>query len=78
MFAIQKFVKERDKTLLSLNERKIRRLMKKHGMWFRPGDEISFWATVHKAILGISYATEEQKERSAKWLTEHGFTASIM
>lgn len=30
-------------------------------------------AGVHKAVMGINSATEEQKARSAGWLIEHGF-----
>ena len=70
---IKKFVQERNEALLSLDEQKIRAYMRKYGVSFNPESETVWWAGVHKAILGISSATPEQRERSGKWLVEHGF-----
>lgn len=70
---MQKFIRERNEALLSLDEQKIRAYMKKYGVYFGPKNETVWWAGVHKAILGISSITPEQRERSEKWLIEHGF-----
>lgn len=70
---IKKFVQERNEALLSLDEQKIRAYMRKYGVSFNPENETVWLAGVHKAILGISSATPEQRERSGKWLVEQGF-----
>ena len=70
---VKKFVQERNEALLSLDEQKIRAYMRKYGVRFNPENEPVGWAGVHKAILGISSITPEQRERSEKWLVEHGF-----
>ncbi len=74
--AIRKFVKERDAALLSLDKEKIQRFCKKHGTPI-PQDEKVFWAGVHKAILHMNAATEEQKLDSTLWLLENGFYPHI-
>lgn len=70
---MKKFVQERNEALLSMDEQKIRAYMKKYGVDFDPKNETVWWVGVHKAILGISSITPEQRERSEKWLVEHGF-----
>ena len=69
---IKKFVQERDEALLSLDEKKIRAYGKKYGVPF-PKDELVFWAGIHKARTAITSFPEDEKERSRKWLIEHGF-----
>lgn len=69
-FDLKQFVKERNEALLSLDKDKIVAYMKKYDVKVPP-DRV-FWASVHKAILGIN-VTMEQKENSKIWLIEHGF-----
>lgn len=76
MMDIDAFVKERDEALLSLDKRKILRYAEKYGVNL-PTSETAFWAGVHKAIFALSSATDEQKEKSYKWLREHGFSPYI-
>ena len=66
------FVRERDTALRSLDEEKIKAYMTKWGGGY-PAVPLVFWASVHKARLGITSFTEEEKEVSRKWLREHGF-----
>lgn len=75
---IQKFVKERDNALLSMDKEKIMAYMRKYKVKFQPDNETVFWAGVHKAIIGINSATKEQKDRSAAWLIEHGFYPGVV
>ncbi len=77
MLDMQKFVKERDEALLSLDKKKILKFMRKYMVTFRPSSEMVFWAAIHKTILNINSATEEQKARSAEWLLRNGFTTEI-
>lgn len=70
------FVKERNEALLSLDKDKILAYCKKYGAPI-PKNETVFWAGIHKAILGLNAATQEQKEKSAAWLVEHGFKPEI-
>ncbi len=74
---MQQFVKERDDALRSLDKRKIQKYMKKYRVNFCPRNETVFWAAVHKAIICINSATAGEKERSARWLIEHGFSVGI-
>ncbi len=71
---MKQFVKDRNKAILSLDKDKIMKYITKYNKDASiPSEEIVFWAGVHKAILGIISATEEQKEYSRKWLRENGF-----
>lgn len=74
---IEQFVKERDDALLSLDKGKIEKYMRKYHVRFEPSCEIVFWAAVHKAIIELNSATEEQKMNSAKWLIQHKFYPGI-
>lgn len=73
---MEKFVKERDEALLSLDKKKILAYSKKYSVKF-PKNETAFWAGVHKAITALDSATEEQKQRSRDWLVANGFKPYI-
>ena len=75
-FDMKAFVKDRDTALLSLDKAKILAYMKKYKIK-PPENEMIFWAGVHKAILYMNAATEEQKRKSANWLIDHGFKTDI-
>ena len=76
MDELQRFCKDRDAALLSLNERKIRQFAKKYAIHI-PENKTVFWAGVHKAILCLNNATEKQKRNSIIWLIEHGFSPDL-
>lgn len=66
------FVKERNEALFSLDKDRIISYCNKYHVEIEANEKI-FWAGVHKAILAIRSATQEQKDNSKKWLLEHGF-----
>lgn len=72
----KKFIRDRDKALLSLDKEKIIAYCKKYGIPI-PEKEIVFWAGVHKGIVSMKSSTAEQKCNSAMWLVEHGFKPGI-
>ena len=75
---LKKYVKERDKALLSLDKEKIVKFMKKHCPDAEiPENETVFWAGVHKSITALNSATMEQKLDSMVWLIQHGFKPGI-
>lgn len=73
---IEQIVKERDEAMLSLDKDKIVAYCKKYGVPIQKNETV-FWAGVHKTILYLNAATQEQKEKSAAWLVEHGFKPEI-
>lgn len=73
---MEKFVKERNEAILSLDEKKIKRYCKKYRVPI-PENETVFWAGVHKCIIHIDAAPLEQKLKSAAWLNQHGFKTTI-
>lgn len=70
--SIEKFVKERDEALLSLDIDKITKFMNKYDVPM-PKNETVFWAGIHKAICNLNSATSEQKLNSMIWLVNNGF-----
>lgn len=80
---MNKFVKERNEALLSLDEAKIDEYMKKYNPNVKkPKDKKIYWAGIHKAICNLFLVKEnnitiEQFERSYKWLEENGFHPEI-
>ena len=76
MDKLERFCKERDAALLSLDERKIRNYARKYAIQM-PENKTVFWAGVHKAILALNSATAEHKMTSAIWLMENGFSPEI-
>lgn len=67
----KQFFDDRDAALLSLDKEKILAYCKKWHAHF-PETELVFWASAHEARLIIDIPAEE-KEKSRKWLSEHGF-----
>ena len=77
------FIKERNKALLSLDEKKIDTYMQKYNPNYKkPKDEKTYWAGVHKAICNLFLVPEnnitlEQYEKSYQWLEKNGFRPEI-
>lgn len=67
------FVQERNSALLSLDREKILAYCRKYEVNI-PGDGNAFWASVHKARMGIRGFSESEKQISRQWLNENGFT----
>ena len=74
MTITERFVKERNDALFSLDREKIEAYMLKYG---EPAitdmpDEV-FWAAVYKAICGINGAPKEITLKAQNWLIENGY-----
>ena len=73
---LEKFVRERNEALLSLDRKKIERFAKKYGIGLPSTDE-AFWRGVHKSICALTTIPWEVRQKSADWLFEHGSTPKI-
>ena len=71
------YVRERDEAFLSLDRKKILRFCVRWHICV-PRDETIFWCGVHKVIVNLNSATEEQKNKSLEWLRSHGFSPEII
>ena len=74
--AMAQFINDRNRALVSLNEKRIKKYFRKWGIPY-PTDEKVFWAAIHKAIVelymnGGRFITEEHYKRSKQWLEERG------
>ena len=76
MGMVNAYVKERDEAFLSLDKKKIMKFCRRWHICL-PDNETVFWCGVHKVIVNINSATEEQKRKSYEWLKEHGFSPEI-
>ena len=75
MTMLEEFVKERNEPLFSLDLNKIEAYMKKYGQ--PEVEEVPddlFWASVYKAICGISNAPDELVSKALMWLHKNGYT----
>lgn len=79
MTMVQRFVKERNDALFSLDRKKIEAYMIKYGETEITGmpDEL-FWASVYKAICSIRNAPKPIVDQARNWLTEKGYHTTIM
>ena len=74
MTMIERFVKDRNEALFSLDRKKIEAYLIKYGETeFVNTPDLLFWAGVYKAICGITGAPAELVEQAHGWLTENGF-----
>ena len=74
MTMLERFVKERNEALFSLDRKKIEAYLTKYGeteMVNAP--DIIFWGGVYKAICGIQGAPEDVVDKAHAWLLENGF-----
>lgn len=71
-FTIEQFRKERNEALLSLDEDKIRAMLKKFNGIEAHSDSRIFWGGVHKAITGNTDLPIDFRRKSNAWLQERG------
>mgnify|MGYP003571536955 CR=1 FL=1 len=74
MTVTERFVKERNEALFSLNRKKIETYLIKYGeseMVNAP--DLVFWGAVYKAICGIKGAPEDLVDKAHDWLHANGF-----
>ena len=65
---IEEYIQERNEALLSLDESRIRAMIKEVSDAEMPTDPIVFWGAVHKAITGIESLPIEFRNKSKVWL----------
>lgn len=67
---LDQFNAERNEALLSMDEQKIRAMVKKWNGTDMPIHGLTFWGSVHKAITGNTALPLEFRKKSKQWLTE--------
>ncbi len=67
------FKRERNEALLSMDEEKIRGMVRKWNGIEMQKNPASFWLSVHKAITGNKDLPLEFRNKSKAWLNERGF-----
>lgn len=78
MTMMQRFVKERNEALFSLDRKKIEAYMIKYGeTQCVNAPDLIFWASVYKAICEIKGAPDELVEKARTWLKENGFHPGV-
>lgn len=75
--AFETFAAERNDALLSLDKEKILAYGQKWGVNFNkvPGEEETFWASVHKARTAIPALPMAARVLSKRWLAERGMAS---
>lgn len=73
---LEKFIRERNEALFSLDEKKIKDYAKKYNLGL-PEDPIAFWGAVYKSIYNITNAPQELKQKAKDWLDEHNMSVDI-
>ena len=73
---IEKFVKERNEAMFSLEKEKIVAYCKKYGIHI-PENEQVFWAGVYKSILAVENSPEHLRHKAIEYLDGHGFKRTI-
>lgn len=73
----QKYTRDRDDALLSLDKQKIENFCLKYGHKIDELGSKTFWTGIHKARLQVPSFPEEAKALSENWLKEHGFEDKI-
>ena len=70
---LKRFIAERDAALLSMDEKKIRAMVREHNGVEMPADRATFWVAVHKARSAAATLPREEQRRSIEWLKARGF-----
>jgi hypothetical protein len=73
---IERWMRDRDEALLSLDRAKIEAYMTKYGEADSlPKDDRVFWMSIHKARTGARTLPMEARSLSKQWLTERGLSS---
>ena len=78
MTMIERFVKERNEALFSLDRKKIEAYLIKYGeteVLHEP--DVIFWVGVFKAICGVKEAPKDIVDKAHVWLKEHGYAVPV-
>ena len=71
-FDLETFLRERDSALLSMDEQQIRAYFLKYNSDAGPSDPDVFWRGIHKARTAIKTLPMEERQKSKRWLLDHG------
>lgn len=70
MHTLKRFIRQRNRIFLSLDEGAIRQFLMKHKMYI-PADGIPFWYMVHKTITNMNDIDPVARETSERWIHDH-------
>ncbi len=77
MIDIETFVKERNEALFSFDKAKIDGYLTKYSSGPIPDDDDVFWGGVAKAVLGITNAPEDARQKAMDILDRLGWSYTI-
>ena len=78
MTMIERFVKERNEALFSLDRKKIEAYLIKYGETeVLNAPDLIFWGGVYKAICGVKGAPRDLVDKAHVWLKEHGIAVPV-
>ena len=78
MTMIERFVKERNEALFSLDRKKIETYLIKYGeIDMANAPDLIFWGFVYKTICVIKGAPEDLVDKAHIWLSENGFAVPV-
>lgn len=72
----ERYVKERNEAIFSLDREKIETFMRKHNI-NTPKDDMAFWAGIYKGICCIQNAPADLVVQARAWLLERGMYPGI-
>lgn len=77
--SLEQLKKERNEALLSLDEQKIRAYARHWGVVLPPSEDPEmFWIAVHKARVHLKALPKAERDKSAQWLHERGYSTGIL
>jgi hypothetical protein len=66
------FIRDRDAALLSMDEQKIRAMVRRWNGGEMPAEPETFWRSVHKARSAAQTLPEAERRKSIAWLNARG------
>lgn len=76
MIDVKEFVKERNEALFSFDREKITSYLSKYGTQFPDNDDV-FWGSVAKAVMSITNAPEDARQKAKNILDKLGWSYTI-
>lgn len=76
MIDVKEFVKERNEALFSFDREKITSYLSKYGTQVPDNDDV-FWGSVAKAVMSITNAPEDARQKAKNILDKLGWSYTI-
>lgn len=76
MIDVKEFVKERNEALFSFDREKITSCLSKYGQPVPDNDDV-FWGSVAKAVMSITNAPEDARQKAKNILDKLGWSYTI-